>query len=165
MSDLTAREDEELLLLGRDALKLKRYAQAADYLAEYCERLTKKGTLVPGGVLASYGVSLGHTHRLREGLAVCLNGVASDRRNPHVYWCLAELYVLADFRRKALEAVERGLALSPGHPGLLRLRQELGVRQPTPLPFLSRASALNMRLGRLFHTLKEKASRRRLTSA
>jgi hypothetical protein len=164
MSDLTEREDEELLVLGRDALKLKRYSQAAEYLLEYCDRLTKKGTIVPGGVLASYGVALGHTQRLREGMAVCLNGVASDRRNPHVYWCLAELHVLAGSRKKALEAVDRGLSLSPGHPGLVRLRKELGVRQGTPIPFLSRASGVNVRLGRILHSLRAKSGQR-LTSA
>ena len=160
MTDHPEIEDEELLRLGRDALKLKRYTQAADSFFDYCDRLNKKGVPVPGGVLASYAVTLGHTHRLREGLAVCLNATASDRRNPHVYWCLAELYVLAHSRKKALDAIKRGLSLTPGHPGLLRLRQELGVRQSPPIPFLSRGSALNVRLGKMIRGLKEKAGQR-----
>lgn len=160
MTDLTKLADEELLRLGRDALKLKRYPQASEYYFEYCDRLNKKGAPVPGGVLASYGVALGHTHKLREGLAVCLNAVASDKRNPHVYWCLAELYVQAGSRKKAVESVQRGLSLSPGHPGLLRLRKELGVRRSPPLPFLPRDSALNVRLGKLLRSLKERAGQR-----
>ncbi len=51
-------------------------------------------------------------------------------------------------RKKAIEAVDRGLALSPRHPGLLTMRAELGVRRSPPIPFLPRDNRWNVWLGR-----------------
>lgn len=146
--------DEEVLKRGREALKLERYAQAADFFVEYCDRLRQQGTAVPAGVLASYAVALGHTRRLKEGIEICLKALSADRRNPHIIYCLAQLYVLADSKRKAIEVVERGLRRSPDHRGLLRIRQELGVRRSPPIPFLPRRNLVNVRLGKAIRKRK-----------
>lgn len=147
-------DDEELLRLGRDALKLQRYAQAREFLAEYCDRQTKRGGAVPAGILASYSLSLGHTRSLKEALDFCLKALASDRRNAYIYWSLAQLYILADSRKKAIDVVEAGLRMTPDHMGLLKLREELGVRQEPPIKFLSRKNTVNVRLGKAIHKLK-----------
>jgi tetratricopeptide (TPR) repeat protein len=152
--------DEELLQKGREALRVEQYARATELLAEHCDRLTREGKVVSPGVLASYALSLGYTRRLKEGLALCQKAVAADRRNPHVYWSLARLSLLAGLRKKALEAVETGLRLAPENPALLRIREELGVRQTPPIRFLPRKSTLNVRLGKAIHRLKSPTARR-----
>jgi tetratricopeptide (TPR) repeat protein len=147
-------DDEELLKRGRDALKLQRYPQAREFLAEYCDRQGKRNLSVPTGILASYALALGHTKGLKEGLDLCLKAVASDRRNPHIYWSLAQLYMLSGSRKKAVEALEVGLKVSPDHRGLLKLRDGYGVRRPPPIRFLSRDSVVNVKLGKALHKLR-----------
>lgn len=154
MVELDRLDDEELLKRGRDALKLQRYAQAREFLSEYCDRQTKRDQSIPTGILASYALALGHTHSLKEGLELCLRAVASDKRNPHIYWSLAQLYMISGSRRKAVEAIEVGLRVTPDHRALLKLRDDLGVRQPPPIRFLSRDSAVNVKLGKALHKLK-----------
>ena len=152
--DLQEFSDEEVLERGREALKLERYAQAVEVFVEYCDRLRQQGAAVPPGVLASYAVALGHTRRLKEGIEICLKALSADRRNPHIAYCLAQLYVLADSKRKAIDVVERGLRRSPDHRGLLRIRQQLGVRQSPPIPFLPRRNPVNVKLGRAIRKRK-----------
>jgi tetratricopeptide (TPR) repeat protein len=154
MVDLDRYDDEELLKRGRDALKLQRYEQAREFLSEYCNRQTKRDLSVPTGILASYALALGHTHRLKEGLELCLKAVSGDRRNPHTYWSLVQLYTLSGSRKKAVEALEVGLKVSPDHRGLLALQKEMGVRRPPPIKFLSRDSVVNVKLGKALHKLK-----------
>lgn len=156
---MTDLKDEELLRQGREALKLQRYGQASDLLSEYCDRLTKQDTPIPAGVLANYALALGHTRRLKEGLDICLKALSYEPRNPHVYLNLAQLYILADSKKKAIDAIGRGLRVSPDHRWLLRLREELGVRKAPPIPFLSRSSAVNAKLGKVIRSAKPRPKR------
>lgn len=157
MLDPRSLPDEELLLEGRSALKLGRYAQAHGFLLEYCQRMAAHQVSVPPGVIASYGLTLGHMRRSKEGLEMCLKAWRSEPRNPHIAFCLAELYVLVGARRKAVDAVERGLFAAAEHSGLLRLRGELGVRQAPPIRFLPRAHALNVKVGRALRRWKSRS--------
>jgi hypothetical protein len=154
MVELDRFDDEELLKRGRDALKLQRYPQAREFLSEYCSRQTKRDLSIPTGILASYALALGHTKSLKEGLDLCLKAVASDKRNPHIYWSLTQLYMLSGSRKKAVEALEVGLRVTPDHRGLLKLREDMGVRKPPPIRFLSRDSVVNVKLGKALHKLR-----------
>ena len=150
MKELT---DDELLKQGREAIKEERWINAVDVYSQYCERMTDRDLTGPAGVLASYGLALGHTRRLKEGLELCKKAVAFDRRSPHAYASLAQLYLLAGSRKAAVETVARGLAYAPGHPVLSRLQEKVGVRQKPPLSFLPRNNTINRSLGRLLHRL------------
>jgi len=154
MVDLGGYSDDQLVRNAREALRLRHYTRASNFYCEYCERQVKVGKPISPSALACYGVALGHTGRQKEGLELCFQALFADRRNPDVYWGLADLYWLSRSRRKAVDAVDRGLSLSPGHPGLNRLRDEMGVRHAPPIPFLSRNSAVNVRLGRMMHRLR-----------
>lgn len=153
------RDEEELLRLGREALKREQFVQARDFLAEYCERLSKRGTPIPPGVLASYALALGNTRGLKEAVELCLRALNQDRRNPHVYWSLAQLYILGDSKKRAFDAIAEGLRFSPDHRGLLALREGLGVRRPPPVRFLPRNSGINVLLGKAIHRLKRDSKR------
>lgn len=152
--DAKVLPDEELVRRGREALKQRRFAAARELLSEYCRRLGTKGHPISPIVLANYALSLGHTQRLKEGIEVAMRAVSQARRNPEVALCLARLYVLARQRRRAVEELERALRISPRNRDLVRLRMELGVRRSPPIPFLSRASAVNVRIGRVLARLK-----------
>ncbi len=148
MLDVRMLPEEDLLAHARDALKAKQYAPARDLFAEYCSRFAATRTPVPPGIVASYALARGHAREMKVALEMCRRALSADRTNPYIHACLAELYLLAGSRRQAVESVRRGLACSPDYPVLLRLQQELGVRQRRPIAFLPRANPINIALGR-----------------
>jgi tetratricopeptide (TPR) repeat protein len=152
--DLEEYSDEELLEAGRDAVKREQWPRATQLLASYAARFSGRGETVPASGLASYALCLGHSRELRRGLELCKKAQHADPRNPHIYWCLSQLHLLAGSRKDALDALDRGLRAVPDNFLLLRLRKRLGVRQSPPLPFLNRRHRLNVRLGRLMHRMK-----------
>jgi uncharacterized protein HemY len=156
--ELEEYSDEELLDLGRESVKREQWSRAATFLSAYIDRWVARGQRPPAAAAATYALCLGHTYELNRGLELAKRAQASDPRNPHVYWCLAQLHVLAGSRKDAVEAIDRGLRAAPDNFALLRTRKRLGVRQPTPLPFLARNHALNVRLGRLMHKLRGHAA-------
>ena len=156
MLELGLFSDEKLVRMAREALQLRRYGRASEFFREYCERQFRMGKPVPASVLAAYGLVLGHMGRPKEGLDLCLKALSLNRRSADVYWGLAGLYALSRSRRKAVDAIERGLSFSPGHPELIRLRDEIGFRHTPPIPFLSRDSAVNVRLGKAIRKRRPK---------
>ena len=148
--------EEELLRLGRDALWLERYRDACEALSEYCERLKRYDRPISPPILAYYGLSVGHSKNIREGLRICLEALSQERRNPNIFLCVARLYILADDRKAALDVVSQGLRISKGHRGLTALRQSMGVRQSVPIPFLPRKNAVNVKLGKAIRKIKRK---------
>jgi hypothetical protein len=146
--------DEELLEAGREAVKREQWPRALQILGAYVARFTARGETVPASGLASYALSLGHSKELRRGLELCKRAQHADPRNPHIYWCLSQLYLLGGSRKDAIESVDRGLRAVTDNFLLMRLRRKLGVRQAPPIPFLNRKHRLNVRLGRLMHRMK-----------
>lgn len=152
--DLAEYSDEELLEAGREAVKREQWPRATTMLAAYVARFASRGENVPASGLASYALCLGHGSELRRGIDLCKKAQHSDPRNPNVYWCLAQLHMFAKSRKEAIETVERGLRAVPDNFLLLRMRKKLGLRQPSPIPFLDRKHGLNVRLGRIMHKIK-----------
>ena len=146
--------DEELLEAGREAVKREQWPRALEIMGSYVARFTSRGETVPASGLASYALTLGYNKELRRGLELCKRAQHADPRNPHIYWCLSQLYLLGGSRKDAIESVDRGLRAVPDNFLLMRLRRRLGVRQAPPIPFLDRKHRLNVRLGRLMHRMK-----------
>jgi len=158
--DSWSLSEEQLLRLGRDALWLERYNDACQALSEYCERLKRYERPISPPILAYYGLALGHSQNIREGLRICLEALSQDRRNPNIYLCVARLYILANDRKAALEVIAQGLRISKGHRGLTALRHSLGMRQAVPIPFLPRRSPVNFKLGKAIRKIKSKGRTR-----
>ncbi len=156
MSELRHFSDEQLLRVAREALKLGRHQQAIEFFSEYCDRQVRGEKPIPASVLASYGLAVGRSGDVKEGLEICFRALSSDRRNPDVYWSLAGLYLLSASRRKAVDAIARGLGISPKHRQLLALRKGMGVRHAPAIPFLSRDSSVNVKLGKAIARLRSK---------
>ena len=152
--DLTEYSEEELLEAGRSAIKRDQWPRALSFLSAYFERYARRGETVPASGLASYALCLGRNREVKRGLELCKRAQHADPRNPNVYWCLAQLHLLAKSRKDAIDTVERGLRAVPDNFLLLRMRKKLGVRQPAPIPFLDRKHGLNVRLGRLMRRIK-----------
>ena len=158
MADLNSIPDEDLARRGRNFARRGQYALANEFLSEYCARALRQEKAIPGSVLAAYGLAVGLSADLKEGIEICLRALSSDRRNPEIFLSLARLHAQAGSRKRAIEAIDRGLGFSVQHRDLMELKKQLGERQIPLLPFLSRDHPINVRLGRLFHRLRGGAS-------
>jgi hypothetical protein len=146
--------EDELVRVGRQALRSLRFERARDAFGEYTERRRRELRPVPAGILANYALALGHCRSLKEGIALCQTALKSGRRLPEVYYCLVRLYLLAHSRKQAWEALRLGLSCGPKHAGLVQLRSQMGVRRNPPVPFLPRDNPLNVRLGKALRRRK-----------
>ena len=149
MRDLKDLLEDDLVRRGRAALKSGKYRAAHDLFAEYCDRQIQLEKPIAPALLADYAMSVAHCGDLKEAAEICFRALARDRRSPDVFLALARVYAMGNSRKKAIEAVDRGLAISPRHPGLLALRTDLGVRRSPPIPFLPRENRWNVWLGRM----------------
>jgi predicted Zn-dependent protease len=152
--DPAAQEATNFLRNGMDALHSGRVEEACELLFEGCDRLTKLGLPVPPASLSAYGFALGQTGKLKQGIEICSAALSHAPSQPELHLNLARLYTLAGARRKAIQTIERGLRASPRHPGLARLREDIGVRRRPVLPLLARDHPANVVLGKLRHRLR-----------
>src|SRR5436190_14503109 len=108
---------------------------------------------LPARALTTYAVALVETNRKRIQVAVelCRHALSREFVDPDLFADLGHVYVVAGMRRRALEAVNRGLAIDPQHARLITLRKEMGLRRRPVLGFLERGHPLNVFLGRLLH--------------
>lgn len=95
-----------------------------------------------------YGVAL-REKRIRDGIRLCQHAVKLEFYQPENYLNLARTYLLADNRRKAFEAVSKGLQMDRGNRELRGLLQQMGARRRPVIPFLSRDNPVNRFLGRV----------------
>lgn len=117
------------------------------WVAESEERSARPGLFYS---FLGYGIAL-HEQRYPEALKLCEHSIKVEFYQPDNYWNLARTHLLADDRRKASQAVRKGLAIDPHHPELLAMAREMGIRRSPVLPFLSRSHPLNRILGSLRH--------------
>ena len=90
----------------------------------------------------------------KTAVELCRRAADLEFYNGDHYANLARVYLLAGNRKKALETVEQGLKIAPGHDYLLNVRKELGVRSKPAVPFLDRANPINVSLGQARHAKK-----------
>ena len=67
---------------------------------------------------------------------------------------LARTCLLANDRKRAVQAVRGGLKIDRNNPHLVALYKELGIRSHPVLRFLDRAHPINQLLGRLRHAIR-----------
>ncbi len=150
LSEWRTENLEDLVDLGVAAAKAAEYERGLIFLAEAYRHLSGDKRRLSGPLLSFYGLCLAlHRGRIKEAAEFCWLGVEKDRYNPDVYDNMARVWLAGRSRRKAVEALEKGLALDARHPGLLRLRTEMGSRKVPVLPFLHRDNPLNVSLGKM----------------
>lgn len=110
---------------------------------------------LPARALCLYGqaVAMTEPHRLTQGAECCRRALSMDFLDPEIYLGMARVYLLANDRRRAVKTADAGLKLDPVHPGLVRLRRQLGVRSAPIFASLSRDNPLNRAVGWLRHKL------------
>jgi len=107
--------------------------------------------------LSYYGLCLAmHKGRTKEGADYCELALEKEFFRADFYWNLAQVWIRAGRRRKAVEAIERGLAIDPHNRSLVEVRDRIGVRRSPVLSFLDRDNPLNVSLGKVRASIKTK---------
>lgn len=131
------------------------WRQGLDLLRRVAANDDRTGDL-PGLFYSYLGFGIARfDRRVREGLQLCEHAVRREFYQPENYLNLARTELLAGRRDAAVEAIAAGRRIDPDHAGLAALHDELGIRRPPVLAFLSRRNLLNRLLGRLRHDFKD----------
>jgi hypothetical protein len=144
--------------LGVDAARSDDYERGLIFLSEAYHRVTasREGKL-PSVALSYYGLCLAlHKNKIKEGADFCQLAIEKEFYNSEHYLNLAKVFLAGRSRRKAVDAIFRGLALEPNNVALKQLREDIGSRRKPVLPFLHRDNPLNVTLGRIRHALTAK---------
>ena len=88
-----------------------------------------------------------------SGIELCRRALHNQQRKAAVidvdiYEYLARAELQLHNRKAAIQCLKQGLMQNPHHYGLRVLRQQLGVRSRSALPFLPRSHPLNQSLGK-----------------
>jgi tetratricopeptide (TPR) repeat protein len=145
----------DLVRLGIAAAREQNFERGLVFLAEAYRRLSgRPDTQIPASALSYYGLCLAlNKGRIREAAEFCQLAIQREFYNSEHYLNLSKVWSAGRSRRKAIEAVDRGLAVEPHNEVLARFRVELGIRRSPVLPFLHRDNPLNVTLGRVRHSL------------
>ncbi len=141
---------EDLIELGIAATRAAQYERGLIFLAEAYRHVGRDQHRLSGPLISFYGLCLAlHRGRIKEAAEFCGLGIEKDHYNPDVYYNMARVWIAGRSRRKAVEALDKGIALDPKHPGLKRLKAEMGTRKAPVIPFLHRDNPLNVSLGKM----------------
>jgi tetratricopeptide (TPR) repeat protein len=159
VQQLEEMPEPELIRLGKDAWRKGDINDAARMLFAACDRLSKQeDARVPASALSLYAVCLAHQGKLKEAIETCRHALSLEPSSLDSHLNMARIYLRAEARKKAIEILDRGLAISPRSRELLALREELGRRRPPVIGFLHRDNPLNVALGKARGPDKKKKS-------
>ena len=100
--------------------------------------------------LSYYGLCLSYTNGdPHEAVRACREAATLEGYRPEVCWNLGQVLLHLGRRAEAYQALQRGLRMQPGHPGILKDLEKMGQRKRPVLPFLQRSHPINIWLGRL----------------
>ena len=112
---------------------------------------------IPGLALTYLGYCIASQQkRVADGLRYCRAGVDRETWQAENHLNLARTYLLAGKTKRAITALDNGLAVDPTHAAMVVLRLSLGVRRPPTFSFLDRSHPLNRITGRIRHRLTAK---------
>ncbi|MEO7918851.1 MAG: hypothetical protein ABIT01_05270 [Thermoanaerobaculia bacterium] len=149
--------------LGVAAAREEHFERGLIFLAEAYRRLSRSPDAhIPPSALSYYGLCLAlHKGRVKEAAEYCQLAIEREFYNAEHYANLGRVWAVGRSRRKAVDALDRGLAMDPRNAMLQQLRAEFGVRNHPVLPFLHRDNPLNVTLGRVRQTIKKKPAARK----
>ena len=132
--------------LGLALLARRRWRAAAHHF-QLAGRGLRRGQPAHDLCLSYQGLALVYAGDV-SGLNLCRHVAARDSRQPDIYANLALAELRLRHRRRAWEALSRGLALDESHARLRQVARIMGTRRRPVVPFLRRDNPLNRWLGR-----------------
>ena len=141
------REAREEYKLGRAFFDKKQWKTAARHFGQ-AERKSGREDVYQHLYRSCYGLSLVYCGDV-SGLNLCRNAAGMERVHAEVFLNLALAELKFQHRKRACQAVSKGLNLDPRHKQLVALRSKMGIRRRPCLPFLRRENLLNKWLGKV----------------
>ncbi|HUK13258.1 MAG TPA: hypothetical protein VLW17_08140 [Thermoanaerobaculaceae bacterium] len=151
----------EYVRLGVAAARAKDFERGLIFLAEaYRQATAGKSAKLPSLAFSYYGLCLAmHKGKFKEAAEFCQIAIDKEFYNAEHYLNLARIWLAGRSRRKAVEALNRGISLEPRNADLLQLREEIGFRRKPVIGFLDREHPVNVTLGRVRHSLTRKPAK------
>lgn len=150
----TSDQLKATLRQGIFAVQERDWEEAYEVLGEALDGYRKRGEKIPALLLSYYALAMGmHTRKFKQAIEFCQSALATEPARVEHYANLAQLYHAAGYRRKAVEAVEKGVQIDGSYSRLLQLRATLGWRRPPVISSLSRDHWLNIFLGKIRHAV------------
>jgi tetratricopeptide (TPR) repeat protein len=140
------REARKEYQLGRTFFEKGQWKSAARHFGQ-AERRSGREDVYQHLYRSCHGLSLVYCGDV-SGLNLCRNAAGVETVHAEVFLNLALAELRLQHRKRACQAVSRGLKLDPRHKALLTLRRKMGIRRPPLLPFLKRDNPLNKWLGK-----------------
>lgn len=109
----------------------------------------KNGGEIPVRALSYYGLCVVNVERQTKLAVEMAEKARTEEFFDTRHWAnLVRIYLAGGSRRRAVAILHEGLDRMPGDSTLLNLRNEIGYRRPSPIPFLHRDNPLNVYLGK-----------------
>lgn len=149
----------ELMRAGMAAIREEEFMLGYVLLSDAYRDLRDMTRLAAG--LSYYGLSIALMEKkYKAAIDLCNLALESQFYNAEHYYNLAKVYEAAGSKRKAIEALDRGLAMVDGHFLLKKARDAYGYRAKPAVPFLDRSNPVNRTLGRARAQSAEQAASR-----
>ncbi len=82
-----------------------------------------------------------------EGISLCRHAADCETKDGDVFLALARAELFLRNRYAAVLTINRGLRIDRSHLGLLKLREQMGQRRKSFVPFLARNHPINRLIG------------------
>jgi len=132
---------------AKDALKAKDYKAAERAYKKTLESIDEHAELY-NSVLSGYGLTL-VLNSDKNGLLMCRDAASNEVFDGEVFLNLACAEWHSDNRKRAVDAVRRGVKIAPDHTQLNRACAKLDCRKKCCFSFLPRGHKLNRLFGRM----------------
>jgi Flp pilus assembly protein TadD len=132
----------------KQGISLLRKGHSAEAL-EYLQRAAEMKQQNPY-YLSFLGVSMARAQaKWPAAVELCKTALSMRRNEPQLYVNLAEVYVSAGRRDRAVETLDTAVKYCGADARIGRMRGKLGKRLSPVLPFLERSNLVNRKLGEL----------------
>ncbi|MFK5949569.1 MAG: hypothetical protein QM500_12460 [Methylococcales bacterium] len=88
----------------------------------------------------------------RSGIDLCRDVARNEYNDGDVFLNLARAEWFLRERKSTVLALKKGLSIDQSHPGIAKMRKDIGLREKQPISFLKRDNILNKTLGKMFRS-------------
>ena len=139
---------------GISAVRRRDFETGYRVLGDVCDQIRRRGEKLPAWIISYYGLTLAmQTGRVREAAELCQGAIDAEPMKADYYANLAEVCLAGRQRRKAMSALQRGLAIDSRNVRLRELQAGMGTRREPVIARLDRSHPVNVVLGRIRHAV------------
>ena len=141
---------------GAELVRIGRYQEALEPLEQaLAYSVDEPNAPYMRALRSCYGIAVAMARGdVARGRRLCEDAIAGGPLDAELYVNLARVYLRSGRKDLAIEALETGHTIDPGHAGVVHMCAQLGRRKPPVFSFLDRRHPLNKYAGKLRHRLR-----------